>query len=51
VQVLASLGIAWVGSRLVHLGAYVAGLGRLRIAAWMVGVGLILARFGVAVRV
>jgi uncharacterized MAPEG superfamily protein len=48
-RTLAALGVAWVVSRLVYFAAYVSGSGRLRIAAWFAGVGLILARFGVAV--
>lgn len=50
-RVLATLGGAWVASRLAYLALYVSGFGRLRIAAWCVGVALILARFGMAVRV
>lgn len=44
------LGVAWVVSRLVYVAAYVAGRGNLRVLAWSVGVGLLIARFGLAVR-
>lgn len=46
---LFALGVAWVVSRLVYVGAYVAGKGNLRVWAWFAGVALLLARFGVAV--
>ena len=43
-----ALGIAWVGSRLAYLAAYVAGFGTLRVVTWFAGVALILARFALA---
>jgi uncharacterized MAPEG superfamily protein len=48
-QTLTRLGVAWVVSRLVYYLAYVSGMGKIRILAWFTGVGLILARFAVAV--
>jgi len=45
-RTLAALGGLWVATRLVYVGGYVAGHGRLRIVAWFAGVGLLLARLG-----
>lgn len=45
-RTLAALGGLWVAARLVYVGGYVAGHGRLRIVAWFAGVGLLLARLG-----
>lgn len=46
-QLSTALGVAWIAARLLYLAVYVAGFGRIRIAVWFVGVGLILARFAV----
>ncbi len=46
---LASLGVAWVASRLLYFTAYIAGKGGVRILMWSIGIALMLARFGLAV--
>lgn len=46
-QLLAALGGAWVVARLAYYAAYIAGYGRLRIALWFLGLGLLLSRFGI----
>ena len=48
VGLLGLLGVAWVVSRLAYVGAYVSGAGIIRIIAWFSGVGLLLARFALA---